>query len=178
MDIDSCYQLGYVTKPHGLKGDLSIVIDADYPESYQHLESVFIEIDGQLIPFFISSININGPKGLMNLEEVTSLAEAQTLKGARLFLPLSSLPKLAADQFYFHEIIDFEVEDVVRGILGNISAVYDIGPQDIIAFQYKGQEIMLPINDETIVGVDKESKRLRVVVPDGLLDIYLDNQEP
>lgn len=52
MTIDDCYYLGKVTKKHGFKGNLIIHLDTDEPELYNTLESVFIEIDGSLIPFF------------------------------------------------------------------------------------------------------------------------------
>lgn len=176
MDIDSCYELGYISKPHGLKGDVSIIIDADYPENYQKLESVFIEQDKQLVPFFIKSIKLSGNKGVLSLEESTSIETAQTLKGGKLYLPLEFLPELEKDQFYFHEIIGYTINDEQAGVLGTVMTIYDAGPQDIIAFEHLGKEILLPINDQTILRVDKAGQILHVSIPDGLLDIYLNDQ--
>ena len=176
MDFDSCYELGYIVKPHGLKGDVSIIIDADYPEEYKKLESVFIEQDKQLVPFFIQSIKIAGKKAILSLEESTSIETAQQLKGAKLYLPLDFLPALEDDQFYFHEIIGYQIKDDKLGGLGKITTVYDAGPQDIIAFAHQGKEVLLPVNDETIIKVDKSELILHVAIPDGLLDIYLSDQ--
>lgn len=177
MDIDSCYQLGYVIKPHGLKGDISIFIDADNPQAYRNLESVLIQQDNQLVPFFIVKIKINGEKAILNLEDSNDIESAQLLKGSALFLPLSSLPELAEDQFYFHEIIGFTVKDDNLGEIGPVTTVYDAGPQDLLAFEYKNKEILLPINDETVRKVDKNKKQILVNIPDGLLDIYLSEQD-
>ena len=176
MDFDSCYELGYISKPHGLNGDVSIVIDADIPQDYKNLESVFIEQDKQLVPFFISRIRISGNKAILSLDESNSIEFAQKLKGAKLYLPLEFLPALKDDQFYFHEIIGFNITDEVTGDLGKITTVYDAGPQDIIAFEHQGKEILLPVNDKTIIRVDKSTNTLHVSIPDGLLDIYLDDQ--
>ena len=176
MDIDSCYELGYIVKPHGLKGEVSVIIDADVPEAYKNLESVFIEQDKQLVPFFVKAIKLSGRKAIMRLDESTSIESAQQLKGCKLFLPLDLLPQLADDQFYFHEIIGFSIEDKELGFLGKIMTVYDAGPQDIIAFEHQGKEILLPANDETIIRVDKSGLVLHVAIPDGLLDIYLSDQ--
>lgn len=177
MDFDSCYELGYISKPHGLHGDVSIIIDADIPEAYKKLESVFIEIDKQLVPFFVSKIKLTGNKGILSLEESSDIEFAQKLKGARLYLPLDFLPELEDDQFYFHEIIGFAIRDMVHDNLGTITTVYDAGPQDILAFVYKGKEVLLPINEETILSIDKTNRVLEVSIPEGLLDIYLDDQE-
>ena len=123
MDFDSCYELGYISKPHGLKGDVSIVIDADVPEAYKNLESVFIEQDKQLIPFFISRLKISGNKAILSLEESTSIETAQALKGSKLYLPLEFLPKLEGNKFYFHEVIGFTLEDVNFGKVGGVSKI-------------------------------------------------------
>ena len=177
MDIDSCYQLGYVIKPHGLAGDISIFIDADNPQVYKNLESVFIQQDKQLVPFFITKIKISGQKAILKLEESLDIDTAQTLKGCALFLPLAFLPELDDDQFYFHEIIGYTVEDKNLGNLGIVSTIYDAGPQDLLAFIHKSKEILLPINDATFSHVDKASKQIFVTLPDGLLDIYLSDQD-
>ena len=174
MDIDSCYQLGYVIKPHGLQGDISIFIDADEPQAYKNLESVFILRDGHLVPFFITRINIAGNKAIVSLEDSNDIATAGSLKGALLYLPLATLPDLAADQFYFHEIIGFTVLDSSLGDIGKVITVYDTGPQNLLAIDYRGREILLPINDHTVGRVDKVKKQIFVTMPAGLLDIYLE----
>ena len=176
MDIDSCFQLGYVIKPHGLKGDISIYIDADDPHAYKNLESVLIQQDSQLVPFFISKIKVSGQKAIISLEDSTDIESAQLLKGSALFLPLSALPKLTDQQFYFHEIIGFIVNDETLGEIGPVLTVYDAGPQDLLAIEHKNREILVPINDETVKHVDKNKKQILVSIPDGLVDIYLSEQ--
>ena len=57
MHVDDCYQLGYIVKPHGLKGEVQIFIDSDDPQAYQNLELVFVQQGQQLVPFFIESIS-------------------------------------------------------------------------------------------------------------------------
>ncbi len=53
MNKEACFQLGYVAKIHGIHGEVSIVLDVDNPEYYQNLESVFVEFNSRLVPFFI-----------------------------------------------------------------------------------------------------------------------------
>jgi len=173
MNIDSCYQLGYIIKPHGLNGDVSIYIDADNPQAYRDLVSVFIQQDKQLIPFFITRLNISSNKAILSLEESTSIDAANKLKGAALYLPLSLLPELSNDQFYFHEIIGYTVYDKALGEIGEVTTIFDAGPQDLLAIDHKGKEVLVPINDETVGKVNKDKKQIFVNLPAGLIDIYL-----
>ena len=90
MSPDACYQLGYVIKKHGLQGEVNIFLDVDFPEEYSRLESVLIEVDQQLVPFFIERIDIRGQKGIVKFEEVNDVEGAEELKSARLYLPLNT----------------------------------------------------------------------------------------
>ncbi len=175
MHVDQCYQLGYIIKPHGLKGEVGILLDVDIPQNYKNLESVFVEINQRLVPFFLASITIKNNKAVVKFEEVDSLESAEGLKGANLFLPLDQLPKLDKTQFYYHEIEGYEVKDKNEGDLGKIEAIYSLPNQDLIALLYKGKEVLIPINDSIITRVDRELKELHVVLPDGLLAVYLED---
>ena len=53
MEIKDCFYLGKITKKHSFKGELVINLDTDEPEIYEYLQSVFININGKLIPYFI-----------------------------------------------------------------------------------------------------------------------------
>lgn len=174
MNIDECFQLGYVIKKHGLSGEVSILLDVDEPQEYEELESVFVEINDKLVPFFIAAISLRGNKATVKFEDVNTADEAEELKGKRLFLPLSQLPELEEGQFYFHEIISYRVMDSLSGDIGTVKDVYASPHQDLLVIDYKGKEILVPVNDDIIKKVDHEAKQLYVALPDGLLDIYLD----
>jgi 16S rRNA processing protein RimM len=53
MDKQKCFELGYITKSFGLKGQVNAVFDVDVPLMYRELESVFIELNEVLVPFFL-----------------------------------------------------------------------------------------------------------------------------
>lgn len=172
MDFEECYQLGYILKTHGLKGEVVFVIDADQPEAYQELESVFVEQNKKPVPFFIEHLQISGSKAIVKFEEVDSLEEAQHLKGAGLFLPLAFLPNLE-DGYYFHELKGYVVEDSLLGRLGNITGVLDAGNQTLLAMEFKQKEVLIPLVDEIVTRVDKSAKTVFTTLPHGLLDLYL-----
>ena len=175
MRIDDCYQLGYVIKTHGLHGELSIMLDVDFPEAYSTLESVFVAASGSdtLVPFFVEHITIRQNKALLKFEEVDTIEQAETLLKARFYLPLESLPPLEDDQFYYHEIIGFTVEDEQQGPLGTVQDVYESTGQDMIVMQYREKEVFIPINDDIVPRVDKQHAIVHVILPEGLLDVYL-----
>ncbi|WP_424962150.1 ribosome maturation factor RimM [Ekhidna sp.] len=173
MKQTDCYQLGEVIKTHGLKGEVSILLDVDFPDEYQNLESVFLEQSGKLVPFFIDTIQINGKKALVQFEDIQSLDDAKELIKSKLFLSLSSLPKLEQGQYYFHELIGCNVYEG-HTQLGEIAQIIDLNGNQLISVDNKGKEILIPLKDELLITVDIENKKVVVNLPDGLLDIYND----
>ncbi len=92
-----------------------------------------------------------------------------------LYLPLELLPELEDDQFYFHEIINFTVEDINYGHIGKITGVNDSTAQALFEIDRNGVEILIPMNDHFIKKVDKINKVIIVETPEGLIDLYLEN---
>lgn len=174
MNTDECFQLGYVIKKHGLKGEVNIFLDVDAPEAYKDLESVFVELNDKLVPFFIESLSLKGNKAIARFEDVNTADKADDLKGKKLYLPLAALPDLGEGQFYYHQVISYDVIDVSAGSIGKLKDVYMSSHQDLLAIDHSGKEILVPVNDEIIIGVDHSAQVLKVDLPEGLLDIYLD----
>lgn len=174
MKRDECFLLGYVIKRHGLKGEVSIFLDVDNPDQYSELESVFILMDGKLIPFFIESLSLKGNKAVVCFEDLDTVEQADEIKGKELYLPLSFLPELKGTQFYYHEVVGFKVLDESKSEVGVVTDIYTSTAQELLAIDRKGKEILLPIVDQTILTVDREKKCIEVCFPEGLLDIYND----
>ena len=74
MTKEDCYLVGKLTKTHGLKGEMAIWLDVDYPEEYEDLESILVEMKGELIPYFVEQIQIRANKSIIKFEDVDSKA--------------------------------------------------------------------------------------------------------
>ena len=174
MTKDDCFYLGKIVKKFSFKGEVLVKLDTDEPELYEHMESVFVDVRNNLIPFFIESSQLHKSDLLrVKFEDIDTEADADALIKSELFLPLEFLPKLEEDQFYFHEIIGFKVEDKTFGHVGIIKSVNDTTAQSLFEIDRDGTEILIPMNDDFIVKIDKSNKTIYVNTPDGLIDLYL-----
>ncbi|UAB76155.1 ribosome maturation factor RimM [Mesoflavibacter sp. SCSIO 43206] len=174
MDINECFYVGKIVKKYSFKGELLIKLDTDEPEQFENLESVLINLRGNLVPFFIESSQLHKSELLrVKFEEVDTEDDADSLMKSELYLPLSFLPELEEDKFYYHEIIGFKVEDKNFGNVGIISGVNDSTAQALFEIDRNGTEILIPMNDEFIIKVDKSNKTIFVETPEGLIDLYI-----
>jgi len=95
------------------------------------------------------------------------------LAGNELYLPISFLPPLSGNKFYYHEVIGFKTVDANLGYIGTIDRIIDQSSQAIFVVRNKDKEILIPISDEIIKKVDRMNRTIEVETPDGLVDIYL-----
>lgn len=172
MNIEDCYYLGKVTKPWGVKGQMILFLDVDSPDDYADLDSAFVETKGQLVPLFFQIDSLNGNKAVVTLEDTTP-DEAAKLVGHELYLPLTLLPKLSGNQFYFHEVKGFRVIDSQYGDIGILEQVIEYPAQPLFQIMKNGTEILVPVIDQVIDKVDRELKTIFITAPNGLIELYL-----
>lgn len=174
MKKEECFYLGKIVKKYSFKGELLAKLDTDEPELYINMDSVLINLRNNLVPFFIESSQLHKSELLrLKFEDVDTEQDADALIKSELYLPLEFLPKLEDDKFYFHEIIGFSIEDKQFGHVGVIKSINDSTAQSLFEIDRDGTEILIPMNDEFIVKVDKPNKTIFVNTPEGLIDLYL-----
>ena len=169
-----CFYLGKIVSQFSFKGELLIKLDTDEPEAYTELESVFVDINDNLVPFFIEKSSLHRSTLLrVRFEDVDTEAEADDLIKCDVYLPLTMLPELDGDKFYFHEIIGYTAVDVNYGNIGTIKGINDNSSQALFEIDNNGKEILIPVNDNFISKVDKKNKTILLETPPGLIDLYL-----
>lgn len=174
MHKKECFYLGKVARKFSFKGEVLVFLDTDEPELYQNLESVFVELNKTLIPFFIEKSALHKDKFLrVRFEDVATETDADAIMNCEVYLPLSMLPKLEGNKFYYHEIIDFDVEDTRLGNIGKIVRVNDSNAQPLFEIDKDGIGILVPMIDDFIIEVNRKEKKLVLTTPPGLVDLYL-----
>lgn len=175
MNKEDCFYLGKIVSKFSFKGEVLVKLDTDDPESFLEMESVFIDMNKNLIPFFIEKSSLQKSNLLrIKFEEITAEEDADRILKKELYLPLSFLPELENDQFYFHEVIGFKVTDKNFGEVGILKSINDSTPQALFEIEHEGNEILVPVNDDFIDKLDRPNKTLHLNVPEGLIEMYLD----
>jgi 16S rRNA processing protein RimM len=174
MRKKDCFYLGKIAKKFSFKSEVLLYLDTDEPELYENLESVLVEMNKNLIPFFIENSSLHKNDFLrVKFEEVDSEEEADSIIGCEIYLPLTMLPKLEGNKFYFHEVIGFKVEDKRLGIVGEIVSINDTTAQPLFEVLNNGVEILIPMIDHFLLEIDRKNKKVVMDLPEGLIEMYL-----
>lgn len=170
MKAEDCFKIGYVSKTHGLKGEVTIVMSPECPE-LDELKTLFIEIKQSLVPYFLEDVSEKGDKAFIKFEDINSIEKANELKGCSLYLPKTERAKLGRGEFYNDEVVGFEVSDKELGLIGSVTEIFESGPNRFVMIDKEGKEVMIPINGPFIKSVNKTKKTITVELPEGFLDI-------
>ena len=174
MRKEDCFYLGRIVRKHSFKGEVVIKLDTDEPELYQEMESVYVDFGNNLVPFFIEKSSLHkGNQLRVRFEDVNSEADADAILKSDIYLPLTLLPALSGDKFYFHEVIGYKVIDIFFGEVGTIVRIINTAAQPLFEIDNNGKEVFIPMIDNFIKKVDKVNKVIQVETPVGLIDLYL-----
>jgi 16S rRNA processing protein RimM len=171
MELEACFKIGFVQKTHGLKGEVTISLEAGLFDSFESVASMFIDVKGRLVPYFIEEASIKGDKAFVKLEDVNTSEEAAQLKGCSLYLPKTARPKSKRGEFYNDEVIGFTVHDKETGTIGKIVRVENEEVNPLLIVLQGEKEVAIPINAPFITSVNKSAKKIDVALPEGLLDL-------
>jgi 16S rRNA processing protein RimM len=173
MTKTDCFQLGYIAKLHGYKGEVSLFLDVTDPDKYFEIDAFFLEIDDNLVPFMVESVKQKGKGHIaLKLEGVNSEADATKLLKKSVYLPESFLEPLDDTHFYDHEVIGFKVVDISAGEIGILEDVFDSSATTLLQVMKDDKEILIPMVPNLVQKVDRANKTLHIQSPEGLLEIY------
>lgn len=137
------------------------------------LESIFIEIDEQLIPFFITEIDyVNEETAIVGFEDIEDDRKVKEFVGCKLYLPNELMPEDLEPSSDLHYLIGFSVIDSVFGDIGKISDIMQYSYNQILQITQGTKEILIPVSDEIIDEINIEKKIVKITAPDGLIEIY------
>ena len=97
---------------------------------------------------------------------VDDRSAAESLKGARIFIPRSSFPTAGDDEFYWVDLLGLDVVNREGVHLGAVRDLMSTGPQTVlvVAREEDGKTVerMIPFVSQFIDGVDQAAKRITV----------------
>ena len=173
---EECVKIGYISKTHGVKGEVTFALHEGFFAEDLELEFLLLNIDNGLVPFVISSMREKGGKTLLvKLEDVVTESKARDLVGVEVYA--KSMEIQEDEEVSFGSFVGFKVHDNEKGDIGTITSINDIANNPLFVLDFEGEEILVPINADFIVHVDEDKKLMEVNLPDGLIDLYLNEDE-
>jgi 16S rRNA processing protein RimM len=167
------FKIGKLVAVVGLKGELLLKHTLGKKTSLKGLQAIFVENKkDSFMPWFMESTRIKSDEETyIKLEGVDTREAAAKLTQKEIWLPETDFKKFAAKTAPV-SLLNYTVVNDGEAI-GTILEVIEQPHQVLCRIEIKSKEVLIPLNESTLMKVDHKKKQLHVTLPDGLLDIYL-----
>lgn len=169
-------EIGKIVAPQGLKGEVKVYLDSDFPERLEQPGKRWILRPGDLEPQAIKLLRGRylGRKRLyvVQFAEVVSRDQAEALRGCLLLVPEGDRPPLAEGEFHIVDLIGLEVfNQDTQKIIGCVISVVPAGNDllEVKSNQPDQATFLIPLVREVVPVVDLQNRRVEITPPKGLL---------
>ena len=144
-------EVGYITKLHGLKGELQATITDTVFDDIKRCPYLVVKLDGIFVPFFLTGYRFRSATGiLLSFEDIDSQEKAEPFCGLTL---------------YFDRRWDQQL-----GPIGEITGIDDQTVNILFLVDHEGEEVMIPAAEDLILSVDDEAQTILMNLPIGLIN--------
>jgi 16S rRNA processing protein RimM len=154
--------VGRVTRAHGVKGEVAVLVLSEVPERFEPGARVFVG-ESEERPLTVSTSRPHRQRLLVTFEEVGERDAAEALQGSYLFVPAAAAPDLPSGAFWTHELVGSEVVTETGRRLGLVHEVIHTPANDVwVARAEDGTEVLIPALKDTVADVDVAGRRVVV----------------
>ncbi|MBE6287500.1 MAG: 16S rRNA processing protein RimM [Mediterranea massiliensis] len=165
------YKIGVLNKPHGIHGELQFSFNDDIFDRVE-AEYIICMMDGILVPFFIEEYRFRSESSaLIKLEGINSAEQARRFTNVEVYFPTAQAEAADDGEISWNFFVGFEVFDVIRGRLGEITYIDNSTINTLFVIDFNGEELLIPAQEDFIIDIDSQAKTIRMKLPMGLLTL-------
>lgn len=170
--MNNYFKVGKIAATFGLTGQAVLVHSLGKKSALKGLDAIFIEHKkDSFLPYFIQNVKIkNDAEVYLKLEGIDTMESARTLVSKEVWILEADFKKHAESNAPI-SLLGFTMINE-EAVLGEIIEVIEQPHQVLCKIMIKGNEALIPVNEEFLDKVDKKNKKVFVTLPDGLLEIY------
>jgi len=174
---ENLLKFGVLSKPHGVWGEVLIRLIPEYYGMKINSAWVFIKIEGRIVPFEVISSKERGNEAIiMKLDTIDSEYSAKIYQGLDIYMKPEDVlkpKKISKAEAGIYELISYTVIDKKHGNIGIIQKIIDIQQNPLLSVLNGEKDILIPLQKEFIISLDKKKKELHIEAPKGLIELYL-----
>jgi len=160
--------VGFLRRPHGVKGDLLMDVHTDFPERLKTGETVFVGDEYQ--PMVIASLKIVAVGMLVRFRGIKSPENAGQYRNTWVYVPTAGRPALPEGEYYHHQLIGLHVLTDDGQELGILVDILETGANDVYVVRAaNGKETLLPAIPSVVLEIRLADCQMRVHLLDGLI---------
>lgn len=168
-----CEKIGFFRKTHGVRGEVVLEFEPHFEYSVEDANRFFVEIEGLLVPFFVVEEGFRfktANTAIITLDGLDDEKYARRLVSKLVYLFKSEIVAMNEGEFD-SSLVNYLLVDSTNGEMGIINQIDDYAGNIVITVNYRGQELLVPYNEDFLVEIDDNQKIIKLNLPEGLIDL-------
>lgn len=170
MEFPGSAKAGRISKPYGIQGSVHIILDPVAGQRIQEGDPLFIQMDGQRVPYFVEELTVvSSDQAIAKFEFIDDVGKAKSIAGRDVYLDpdtVQDAPSPRSDELQV--LSGYAAYDRVIGYLGTVTGLLEHDRNPILLVDHGGKELMVPAAGEIILKVNHRKKTIHFDLPDGL----------
>ena len=160
--------VGFVRRPHGVKGEMLMDIHTDFPERIKTGLTVYV--GEQYQPLVIASLRTHAKGLLIRFRGTKTPEDAGLYRNTWVYVPTADRPELPEGEYYHHQLLGLNVVTDEGVELGVLVDIIETGANDVyVGRDADGKEVLLPAIPPVILDVSLVDRQIHVHLIDGLI---------
>jgi 16S rRNA processing protein RimM len=167
-------RVGRIVATHGLRGEVRVLSDTDFPEErFASGSRLLLQHPSLAKPLSLTVKKARPHKNvwLVSFEEWSDINQIEPYKGGTLVVPVTEmLPANEEGEFYLHQIIGCQVVTTEGRAIGRVQDIYQLPANDVwvVRSSESGKNLYLPYIEQVVKQVDIEKKQITIEWMEGL----------
>ena len=163
--------IGKIKEPHGLKGDLYILVFSRDVSWISQLQKLQLRSPDEVVKEYQVLSKKPHKEGLIvRLAGIADRNASEAVKGHQVWIPDDLLVSAEGETIYLHEILGFAVYLKDRCV-GHVESFSSNGPQDLLVIRNEEHVFEVPFVEAFITNIDFSNQRLEMDFPEGLIKL-------
>ncbi len=170
--MEDLLQVGIITSPHGVRGEVKVYPTTDDPRRFRRLKEVVLDTGREKLNLEIEGVKFFKQFVILKFKGLDNINDIEKYRQKSLYVTRKNAVRLQRDEYFIADLIGLKVQDEDGTELGTVKDVIETGANDVYEVEMAdGRSLLLPAIKQCILNVDVENGMMQVHVLEGLLDL-------
>ena len=169
MERKRYLEIGQITSPHGVRGEVRVQPWCDSPDFLTEFDQ--LSFNGGAVPVRVERARVHKGMAILKLDCASSMEEANALRGRVLWCDRQEV-ELDDRTFFIQDLIGLRVVDADEPSLfyGTLTQVSATGANDVYHIEKDGKTRLIPAIRQVVISTDPDADEMRIRPLKGLFD--------
>ena len=167
--MEDLLQIGVITSPHGLKGEVKVFPITDDIQKFKKLKEVILDTEKEHIPLEIEGVKFFKNLVIVKFKGIDDINDIQQYRQKSLLIKREQTEALKENEYFMVDLIGLQVFTEDGKVFGTLTDILETGANDVYVVKTAEQEVLIPAIKDCVLKIDMENRRMDIHLMPGLM---------